>query len=139
MIGKKFRFVVDNRTNVALASGGVVIKYLRWKFDSTGALVYEGSEQSSTVGTSLASNTTEAGSTITNDASGEFYLGMDMRIEYAGLASSGSGTVAAYLQLSTDGGTTWADTTSNAVQGRQVNSRTWSSESGAKKGEKQVT
>lgn len=139
MIGKTFRFVVDNRTGVALASGGVVVKYRRWKFDSSGVLTYEASEQSATIGASLASNTTATGSTITNDASGEFYLGMDLRFEYTGLASSGSGSVFVYLQVSTDGGTTWADTTSGAVQGRLLNAQSWSSASGAKKGERNLS
>lgn len=137
-LAKTWRLVVDNRSGVALVAGGVAIKFRRSKFDSSGAYGSETSEQSVTVGTSLANNTSASSSTITNDATGEFYLQADFRLEYGGLASSSTGTVAVYLQTSTDGGTTWPDATSGAVQGRLVNAMSWAATSAAQKGWAQV-
>lgn len=137
-LGPSFRFVVDNRSGVALAAGGVVIKYKRSKFDSSGTWTPETTEQTVTVGTSLANGTSATSSAIDNASSGLYHLMMDMRLEYAGLASSSTGTVAVYLQTSTDGGTTWPDSTTNAVQGRLVNAMSWSASSAAQKGWAQV-
>lgn len=137
-LGKTWRLVADNRSGVALAAGGIVAKYRRWKFDSSGIYTPEASEQSITLAASLANASTAASSSITNDASGEFYLGADFRLEYAGLASASTGSVSVFLQTSTDGGTTWPDITTLLVQGRGVNTMSWAAASAAQKGWAQV-
>ncbi len=137
-LGPYWRLVVDNRSGVALAAGGVVVKYRRAKFDSSGVYTPEASEQTVTIGTSLANGSTATGTAVDNNSTGLYYLMADFRIEYAGLASSSTGTVSVYLQTSTDGGTTWPDTTTNAVQGRPVHTASWAAVSSAQKGWAQV-
>lgn len=117
----QWRVVVDNRSGSALAGSGNVIKYRRFKFGTDGSLSDEGSENSLTITASLGNNTVYTSSGIDN-ATGK-YMGAQFRME---IASSGSctGTITCYIQVSTDGGTTWADVTSGAVRGRSIMSVT---------------
>lgn len=137
-LGPYFRWVGDNRSGVALAAGGIVIKYKRSYFNSSGVWTPESTEQSVTIGASLANGSTATSSAIDNTTGGTNFLMTDVRIEYAGLASSSTGTVSVTLQTSTDGGTTWPDTTSGAVQGRPVHTGYWVASSAAQKGWAQV-
>jgi hypothetical protein len=118
-----------------MAAGGTVIKYRRFKYGTDGALSLEGSEQSVTVGTSLASNTSAVSSSIDNSSG--LWMGAIFRIEFPAFGSSATGTVTVYQQLSTDAGTTWADTTSGAVAfSAVIESGTWAAATAAIKRER---
>ena len=121
-LGAYWRLVVDNRSGSALSGSGNVIKYRRWNFNSSGQLTYEGSESSLTITASLANNTVYSSTGIDNTGSG-YFIGADFRMEIPSSASC-TGTITCYLQVSTDGGTTWADNTSGAVAGRALMSVT---------------
>lgn len=117
----QWRIVVDNRSGSALAASANTIKYRRFKFASDGSLSDEGSENSLTITASLGNNTVYTSSGIDNATAK--YMGAQFRMEIASSASC-TGTVTAYIQVSTDGGTTWADVTSGAVRGRAIMSTT---------------
>lgn len=130
-----WRLVVDNRTATTMGVGGTVIKYRRFKYNTDGSLFNETSEQSVTVGTSLASNTSAASSAIDNNTG--LWMGAAFRIEFPAFGSSATGTVTVYLQTSTDAGTTWADTTSGAVAySAIIESGTWAAATAALKRER---
>lgn len=108
-LGERWRVAVWNATGIALPAGGVVVRYRRWKFDASGVYTPEASGQSVTVGASLANATGATSSAITNNGSGEQWLGADFVVEFPALTGTANGSLETYLQISTDGGTNWAD------------------------------
>lgn len=128
----QWRVVVDNRSGAALAAASNLIKYRRFKFGTDGSLTDEGSENSLTITNSLGNNTVYTSSGIDNATAK--YMGAQFRMEIPQGAGSNTGTITAYIQVSTDAGSTWADVTSGAVRGRAIMSVTDVS-AGAKKDE----
>lgn len=109
--GERWRVAVWNASGLTLPAGGVVVRYRRWKFDSSGVFTPEASGQSVTVGASLANNTGATSSAITNNGASEQWLGADFVIEFPALTGTAAADAAieVYLQVSTDAGTNWAD------------------------------
>lgn len=110
-LGERWRIAVWNASGIALPAGGVVVRYRRWKFDSSGVYTPETSGQSVTVGASLASGAGATSSAITNNGGGEQWLGADFVIEQPALTGTAgaSATIEIYLQVTTDAATNWAD------------------------------
>lgn len=111
-----WRIAVANNSGLAFPAGGLVVRYRRWKFDSSGVLTQEASEQTATVGASLANGSVAVSSTIDNNSAGLYYLGASFILTYPALTgtTSSTGTVTVYMQRSTDGGTNWPDLPDNA-------------------------
>jgi hypothetical protein len=102
-LGHTYRIRASNTQNQAIT---VVVKARAWKFASDGSLTFA-SESTPISSTSLSASTgTTTSSTIDN--SSDKYLGMNITASFtAASATNGSGTVALFLERSTDGGTTW--------------------------------
>lgn len=114
-IGRHMRVALANDLGVAIPSGTVLtVTCRRWRFDSTGKLVWDSSDQAMgwTLGSSLSSGSQAAnGSVIDNTNSGDGWLGAQFYVSVPSLAvaPTAGGTIAVLLQTSLDG-TTWADT-----------------------------
>ena len=111
MLGKTYRFSVNNGTGVAVT---VTVKRLEWKFTSAGALSFGTETTDATLNAlSVTAGTYSDGATIDNSAN--LYLGAGVEVTMAPSASA-TGTVAVFIQRSLDGGTTWpADATGEFV------------------------
>lgn len=105
MLAYHYRFTAYNACGQTVAIGGVVLKGRRWKFGSTGALVYEGSEASLLSNASTIANAGYASSSGV-DNSTDLFIGGDFELTFTAPASA-SGDLTIYLDVSTDGGTTW--------------------------------
>jgi hypothetical protein len=104
-----YRFKVYNKTGQTIASGGNANVYSkRVKFDSSGALTFEGSEAIVLVntGSSISDSAYFAGTTQDNTT--DKYIGGHFTFKVTAPASS-SGDVTLFFERSTDGGTTWDD------------------------------
>jgi hypothetical protein len=103
MLGHEFRFRALNTQNQAIT---VSVKARYWKFDSSGALVYS-TEQTLINAVSVAATTgTTASSDIDNST--DLYIGAELLLSCtAAVTTNGTGTLAVFLERSTDGGTTW--------------------------------
>lgn len=112
-IGRHMRVALANDLGVAIPSGTVLtVTCRRWRFDSTGKLVWDASDQAMgwTLGSSLSSGSQAAGSSIDNTNSGDGWIGAQFRVSVPSLAvaPTAGGTVQVWLQTSLDG-STWAD------------------------------
>lgn len=95
---------LDFSTNSANEKAKATIR--RWKFDSTGAITWEGSEGTLvTAATDLADGASEEGSNIDN--SSDKYLGGEGYFRVETDNASAAGDVSLMLEASTDGGTTF--------------------------------
>ena len=103
MLGKNWRVRVSNTQNQAITC---IVKAIYWKFDSNGALVFS-TEQIPLASTLVLATTGSAvGTNIDNNT--DKYLGMDLTVYLtASLATNGTGSVAVYLERSTDTAVTW--------------------------------
>lgn len=110
-LGERWRVAVWNASGITLPAGGITVRYRRWRFDSSGVYIPESSGQSVAVGASLVSGAGASSAAITNNGAGEQWLGADFIIEMPALTGTAgaSATIEVYLQVSTDGGTAWAD------------------------------
>lgn len=102
MLGRNFRFSVNNQTGVAV---GVTIQARQWKFDSSGALVYA-AEVEVFNETGIASSTTAWTEDAAVDNSTNLYIGADLEVIVTP-SGSATGVVLVQIQRSTDGGITW--------------------------------
>ncbi len=112
-IGRHMRVALANDLGVAIPSGTVLtVTCRRWRFDSTGKLVWDASDQALgwTLGSSLSSGSQAAGSSIDNTNSGDGWIGAQFLVSVPSLsvAPTAGGTIQVWLQTSIDG-TTWAD------------------------------
>lgn len=105
---KPFRFCIFNQVGSALPSAQQPsVSGRRVRFDSTGTLSYEGAVFTFlSLGTTLSigNNSYVTGSTWSNTASA--WLGGEFHFS-AFASGNASGTIALYLEVSPDGGTTW--------------------------------
>ena len=113
-IGRHMRVALANDLGVAIPSGTTLtVTCRRWRFDSTGKLVWEGSDQALgwTLGSSLSSGSQSAGgSAVDNTNSGDGWIGAQFLVSVPSLAvaPTAGGTIQVWLQTSLDG-STWAD------------------------------
>lgn len=107
MLARNYRFTALNSCGQQIASSGIVITGRRWKFNSSGAVVFESSEAALYTSPSAINNAAyyvPSGSGIDNST--DLYVGGDFRFTLVAPASS-AGDVTLYYEFSTDGGTTW--------------------------------
>jgi len=112
-IGRHMRVALANDLGAAIPSGTVLtVTCRRWRFDSTGKLVWDSSDQAMgwTLGSSLSSGSQAAGSSIDNTNSGDGWIGAQFHVSVPSMsiAPTAGGTVQVWLQMSLDG-TTWPD------------------------------
>ena len=101
MLGRNYRFAVTNSTGVTV---GATVQARRFKFATDGSLSFEATETEVFNDASILTTATDVGSAIDNST--DKYMGGDFELVVTPSASA-SGTVALYIQHSTDGGTTW--------------------------------
>ncbi len=102
-----YRFKVLNSTGQTIATDSIFVRARRVKFDSAGALSYEGSEATVfSYASTLATATYQAGTTQDNTTNK--WLGGDFEFTVTAPASS-AGDVVLYFERSTDGGTDFDD------------------------------
>lgn len=99
-LGKTYRWQVYNGTGVSVTC---TVKTREWKFTSSD-IAYAGSETNQINAVSVATLSYSNSSTVDNSTL--LNLGADVTVTFAPGASA-TGTVALYLQKSTDDGTTW--------------------------------
>lgn len=106
MLGPTYRFTIYNALGQTLAANAVTILQRRWKFATDGSITDEASGTADILSqTSAVANTVyKAG--VTQDNTGNKYIGGIFEIKVTAPASS-NGTVDIYLEKSVDGGTTW--------------------------------
>jgi photosystem II stability/assembly factor-like uncharacterized protein len=124
MLGRNYRFSVNNGTSAAVEVA-VVINVRKWKFDSSGALVYS-AEAEEFNEANISVSTTAWTEDTAIDNSTDLYMGADLEIVITPEASI-TGSVSVQIQRSTDGGTTWPDD----GQGETVASHYFSASSAA--------
>ena len=107
-LGERWRVVVWNASGLSLPAGGVVVRHRRWKYAADGTLTFAAGT-SVTVGASLANNLGNASAAITNNGASEQWLGADFIVEFPALTGTANGSIEVFVQISTDNGTTWAD------------------------------
>lgn len=100
MLGHTYRYQVYNGTGVSVT---VTVKDRKWKFASDGSLT-NAAEATQFSSVSVSTGSYSNGSTVDNSA--DKNMGADILATFAPAASA-TGTVALFLQKSTDGGTTW--------------------------------
>lgn len=108
MLGRNYRFSVNNQCGVNVT---VTIQCRKWKFDSSGALVYS-SEAEEFNESAIASSSTSWTEDTAVDNSTDLYMGADLEVivtPASSVTNSATTNVAIQLQRSTDGGTTWPD------------------------------
>lgn len=101
MLPRNYRLTAYNNSGSGV---DITVTVRRWKFNSSGAVVYEASEATllSTTGTA---NTTLAVPASGEDNSTDAYIGMSGVMSLAN--GTGTGIVTLLLEPSTDGGTSW--------------------------------
>jgi len=103
MLGNYYRIRASNTQNQAIT---VIVKATRFKFASDGSITTE-AESTPFASTSVAATTGSATGTAIDNGTDK-YLGMTVTASFTAAATTnGGGTVALYLERSTDGGTTW--------------------------------
>lgn len=112
-IGRHMRVALANGLGVAIPSGTVLtVTCRRWRFDSTGKLVWDASDQALgwTLGSSLSSGSQAAGGSTDNTNSGDGWIGAQFHVSVPSLAvaPTAGGTIQVWLQASLDG-STWPD------------------------------
>ena len=102
-LGHTWRLRASNTQNQAIT---VTVKARYWKYASDGSITWS-AEQTLVSAVSVAATTgSTASSTIDNST--DKYLGMTITGSFTAAATTnGTGTVALYVERSTDGGTTW--------------------------------
>lgn len=100
MLGHWYRYQVYNGTGVSVTA---TVKDRRWKWASDGART-DAAESTPINAASVGAGAYGVSSNVDNSA--DKYLGAHLTVTFAP-ASSATGTVALYLQRSTDGGATW--------------------------------
>lgn len=101
-LAQHYRLQVYNGTGVSVTC---TVTSDQWKFDSNGAMTFA-AETTPISSASVSAGAYSNSSTIDN--SSNLYLGANFTVNFAPSASA-TGTVALYVQESTDGGTTWPD------------------------------
>ena len=103
MLGHTWRLRASNTQNQAIT---VTVKAKYWKFDTDGSILWS-TEQTLISAVSVSATTgTTVSSTVDNST--DKYLGMVITGSFtAASATNGTGTVALYVERSTDAGTTW--------------------------------
>jgi len=109
MLGRNYRFSVNNQCGVNVT---VTIQCRKWKFDSSGALVYssEVEEFNEAAIASSSSAWTEEATPVDNST--DLYIGADLEVAVtpaSSVTNSATTNVQVQIQRSTDGGTTWPD------------------------------
>lgn len=108
-----WRFGIFNQTGITISNfpnSGPTVVGRRVRYDSMGALSYETAHvsffsiSSLSGGVNIGNNSYVPGSSFSNVTGG--WLGGDF-VFSAGTVSNASGNVTLYLELSTDGGSTW--------------------------------
>lgn len=100
MFGHTYRYQVYNGTGVSVT---VTVKDRKWKFASDGSIT-NAAEATQFSSVSVSTVSYSNGSTVDNSA--DKNIGADLLATFAPGASA-TGTVALFIQRSTDGGTTW--------------------------------
>lgn len=100
MLGHTYRYQVLNGTGVSVT---VTVKERAWKWASDGSRT-DAAESTRINAASVGAGAYSSSSSVDNSSVKN--LGADLLLTMAPGASA-TGTVALYLQLSTDGGTTW--------------------------------
>ena len=102
-LGHTYRIRASNTQNQAVT---VVVKARNWKFGTDGSITFD-AESTPFASASVAATTgSSTGSTVDNSTAKN--LGMNLTASFtAAVTTNGTGTVALYLERSTDGGTTW--------------------------------
>ena len=99
MLGRNWRIHCFNGTGVNVDFD---VQARQWKFDSSGALTF--SAESEVANLTIAASGYDEGSGVDNSTN--LYIGADFEVVITPSASA-TGSVAVYIQRSTDGGTTW--------------------------------
>lgn len=99
MLGHTWRLQGFNDTGVSV---DIDVQARPWKFTSAGALSYAAEGEVANLTASAGAYTSGA----SQDNSTNLYIGADFEVVFTPSASA-TGSVAVYLQHSTDGGTTW--------------------------------
>lgn len=100
MLGHTYRYQAYNGTGVSVT---VTVKHRQWKFGTDGSIT-DAAEDTAINAASVATGSYSNSATINNSANK--YLGASILATFAPGASA-TGTVALFIQRSTDGGTTW--------------------------------
>lgn len=100
MLPRDYRLTAYNDSGAAV---DVTVTARRWKFDSNGAVTFEGTEATLLSATSVSDATLTTGTAQTNDT--DAYIGMDGVMSLAN--GAGTGIVTLFLEPSTDGGASW--------------------------------
>jgi hypothetical protein len=115
-LGRNYRIRAWNTQNQAIT---VAVLARRFKYGTDGSITDDAESTLLTSVSVAASGGTQVGSNIDNSAGADKWLGANLTVAFtAAVTTSGAGTVALYLQQSTDGGTTWpADGTTTQAPG----------------------
>ena len=101
MLPRNYRLTAYNDSGAAV---DVTVTARRWKFDSNGAVVFEGAEATLLSATGVADGTL-ATPGAGEDNSTDAYIGMDGVMSLAN--GTGTDIVTLFLEPSTDDGTSW--------------------------------
>lgn len=102
MLGHFYRYQAYNATGVSVT---VTIKGRAWKFASDGSRT-DDTETTYISAVSVGAGAYSSSSSVDNSGSSDKQLGEHLAITFAP-GSSATGAVSAYIQFSTDGGSTW--------------------------------
>jgi hypothetical protein len=100
MLPRNYRLAALNDTG---ASVDITVTARRWRFGSGGAALYEAAEATLLTASALADAALATGTAQDNSADG--YVGASLHVATTGAGTGGVVTV--FLEVSTDGGTTW--------------------------------
>lgn len=102
-LGRNYRIRASNTQNQAVT---VAVLGRRWKFGTDGSITDDAESTLLTSVSVAATSGTQVGSNIDNSA--DKYLAANLTVAFTAAATTnGTGTVALFLEQSTDGGTTW--------------------------------
>lgn len=102
ILGRNYRFSVNNQAGVNV---GVTIQARRFKFDSSGVILWDAEAEVFSVA-SIANSVTAWNAGAGIDNSTDKWVGADLEIVTTP-ASAATGPVSVQIEHSTDGGTTW--------------------------------
>ena len=99
---KYYKFVAKNECGETLGASTITVTLIRWKFNSSGELVYESSETSLQNSSSIADDAYGDIGSAQNNSSDLYLGGYGMFTVNASSLSSPDGSVTLYLHRSTD-------------------------------------
>ena len=114
MLARNYRFGVYNDTGGSVAATKATIKARRWKGAGDGTREDEGSEASVFNSTAAINDGVYKTGVAVSNSSVE-WEGGDFEFEVTTTASTGSGSLTAYYEVSTDGGTSFPSSRSQAI------------------------